>query len=76
MNEECIKCRHACKGVHTLFTSQRERERERETERGREREGKKEREKRGGERQIERDVELSRIVVFIFKRDDRCIGTF
>jgi hypothetical protein len=36
---------YACKGAHTLFTSQRERKRERERERGRERErvGKRER---------------------------------
>ena len=62
-----MECGRACKGAHTLFTSQREREREREGERERERE-------KEGER--ERDVELSRIVIFIFKRNDGCLGTF
>jgi len=51
---------YACKGAHTLFTGQREKEREikreREKERGRER---------------ERVVEYGR-----FKRNDGCLGTF
>jgi len=47
---------YACKGVHNLFTSQREKEREREIER-----------KRDRERWMSR--------IFIFKRNDGCLGT-
>jgi hypothetical protein len=50
LNEERLECvLYACKGVHTLFTGQREserkREREKEEEREREKERKREREK-------------------------------
>jgi hypothetical protein len=44
---------------------------EREGERERARDREREKEKRG-----ERDVELYRIVILIFKRNDRCLGTF
>ncbi len=50
-------------------------EKEGEREKERKREGDRERETvRKRERQI--NVELSRIVIFIFKRNDRCPGTF
>jgi hypothetical protein len=56
--------------AHTLFTSQGEREKEgRERKRGRGRE-------KGRERERERERERDRIVIFIFKRNDRCLGTF
>jgi hypothetical protein len=60
-------------GVHTLFTGQREREREgvKEWKRGRERESEKE-----GEREVEYVFQLSRIVIFIYKRNDGCLVTF
>ncbi len=48
----------------------REGERERERERGSERESEKE-----GERERERDVKYG-CLIFIFKRDDGCLGTF
>ncbi len=54
-------------GSHTLFTGQIERE----GERGRKREGGRERE---GER--EREREMSRIVIFIFERNEGCLGPF
>jgi hypothetical protein len=52
-----LECGRACKGAHTFFTSQREREINREwgeREKEREREGKREGE---GERERERSVE-------------------
>jgi hypothetical protein len=55
-----------CKGAHTLFNGQIEKERERVRKTERERE----REKRV--RKTERDSER----VFIFKRNDGCLGTF
>jgi hypothetical protein len=68
---------YACKGAHTLFAGQRERERESEAEflclqgcalplRQPEREG--------GGRKRERDV--LNMVIFIFGRNDGCLGTF
>ena len=71
LNEERLECGLACRGLHTLFTGQREkRERERREKREERREKREER-----EREKERDVELSRII-FIFKRNDGCLGTF
>jgi hypothetical protein len=52
---------HDLYGAHTLVTGQREREREGEKERGRER---------------EREREKEREIVFIFKKNDGCHGTF
>jgi hypothetical protein len=45
--------------------------REREKEEGREREKERER-----ERDVEYIIELSRIVIFHFKKNDGCLGTF
>jgi hypothetical protein len=65
---------------HTLFTSKgerekEEREREKEKKGGRERGRKREKEgERGRER--ERKRQRCRIVISIFKRNDRCLGTF
>ncbi len=55
----------------SLTGEEREREKEGEKEREREREGGREREKEG-ERGREREI----IVIFIFKRNDGCLGTF
>ncbi len=78
LNEERLECGRACKGAHhPLHQSEREREGEKERgkerERERKKEGKREREReKEGERERERDVELPRIVIFIFKRNDGC----
>jgi hypothetical protein len=45
MKRVCAIVLYDCKGVHTLFASQREREREREKERETERERKREKER-------------------------------
>jgi hypothetical protein len=50
-------------GVHALLTGQRDIKRGRKRERERERE-------------VEYVFQLSRIVIYIFKRNDRCLGTF
>jgi hypothetical protein len=60
----CAGALYACKGAHTLFASQRERERERKRERERVR-------KRERERVRKRES-----VILIFKRNDGCLGTF
>jgi hypothetical protein len=72
-------------GAHTLFTGQRERDREKEGHRERGTERKRDTEKEGQrergrhrERRIKklRKSDRERIVNFIFKRNDRCFGTF
>ncbi len=60
---------YACKGEHTLFTSQRERVRKREREKDTER-------KTEREKDIERKREREKERVFIFKRNDGCLETF
>jgi hypothetical protein len=80
-NEECLECRHAlclqgC--VHPLHSSEREKEREKYHERERERKREREGGERGRERKKEREREKKggRERVFIFKRNDGCLGTF
>jgi hypothetical protein len=72
--------------AHPLHQSERERDKEREREKkrarekerekegGREKEGRRERVKKRGEREVEYVFQLSRI--FIFKSNDRRLGTF
>jgi hypothetical protein len=59
--------------VRTPSSLVRERERERERDKGREKERERERER---ERKVEYVFQLPRIVIFIFKRKDGCLGTF
>jgi hypothetical protein len=68
--------------AHRLHQSERERERKREREEEGEREKESGRERKR-ERERERDVEYVqsiglwfRVVIFIFKRNDGCLGTF
>jgi hypothetical protein len=63
------------KRVRTHSSLVRDRERKRERERERE-EKEREKKKRRKGREREREGELSRIVTFIFKRNDGCLGTF
>jgi hypothetical protein len=65
------KVLYACKGVHMLFTNQRERERERDKERGRER-GRKSVRNRERERGRKRGREEKREYLFL----KRMKGTF
>ncbi len=64
---------YACKGVHTLFTGQRERKIERERKREGEKEG-------GRERDTEKEGESESDVEYVqncyFLRNDGCLGTF
>jgi hypothetical protein len=57
--------------VKSIFTSERDRETEREEDGERERERKRE-----GERESKSEREGERIVIFIFKRNDGCLGAF
>jgi hypothetical protein len=68
-------CLQGC--AHPLHQSERERERERERKDG-ERESEREREReRKREKERERQMlNIPRIVIFIFKRNDTCLGTF
>jgi hypothetical protein len=63
--------------VRTSSSPVREREREGGREKEREKEKERERNKEGGrERERKIEGELSRIVIFIFKRNDGCLDTF